>query len=76
MIDKQVFSKSLRCTWIKKYLDEENQVEWRIIFDLELQRHVGSIALTSNLNKKNTIENLDIKNCFMKETVNLDRSSF
>ena len=69
MIDKQVFSKSLRCTGIKKYLDEENQREWRIFFDLELQRHVGSIALTSNLNKKDTIENLNIKNCFMEETL-------
>ena len=38
-------------------------------FDLELQRHVGSIALTSNLNKKDTIESLNIKNCFMKETL-------
>ena len=69
MIDIQVFSKSLKCTWIKKYLDEENQGKWKYFFDLELQRHGGSIALTSNLNKKDTIENLGIKNCFIKETL-------
>ena len=74
MIDIQVFSKSLKCTWIKKYLDEENQGKWKYFFDLELQRHGGSIALISNLNKKDTIENLRIKNCFIKETVNLGRS--
>ena len=69
MIDIQVFSKSLKCTWIKKYLDEENPGKWKYFFDLELQRHGGSIALTSNLNKKDTIENLTIKNCFIKETL-------
>ena len=69
MIDIQVFSKSLKCTWIKKYLDEENQGKWKYFFDLELQRHGGSLALISNLNKKDTIENLRIKNCFIKETL-------
>ena len=69
MIDIQVFSKTLKCAWIKKYLDEENQGKWKYFFDLELQRHGGSIALTSNLNKKDTIENLRIKNCFIEETL-------
>ena len=69
MIDIQVLSKSLKCTRIKKYLDEENPGKWKYFFDLELQRHGVFIALTSNLNKKDTIENLRIKNCFIKETL-------
>ena len=69
MIDIQSFTKSLKATWIKKYLDEGNQGEWKYFFDLELERHGGSIVLTSNLNKKDTIENLKIKNCFIKETL-------
>ena len=40
-----------------------------IFFDLEQERHGGSIVLTSNLNKKDTIENLKIKNCFIKDTL-------
>ena len=40
-----------------------------IFFDLELERHGGSIVLTSNLNKKDTIENLKIKNYFIKEAL-------
>ena len=40
-----------------------------ISFDLELERHGGSIGLISNLNKKDTIENLKIKNCFIKVTL-------
>ena len=64
-----VLKRSLKATWIKKYLDEGNQGKWKYLFDLELERYGGSIALTSNLNKKDTIENLKIKNCFIKETL-------
>ena len=46
MIDIYRFSASPWCTWIKKYLDENNQGNWKYFFDLELQRHGGSIALT------------------------------
>ena len=49
--------------------NEENQGKWKYFFDLELKRYGGSIVLTSNLNKKDTIENLKIKNCFIKETL-------
>ena len=37
MIDIDSFSKSLKATWIKKYLDEENKGKWKIFFDLELE---------------------------------------
>ena len=43
-------------------------------FYLELERQGGSIVLTSNLNKKGTIENLNIKNWFIKDSANLDES--
>ena len=73
MIDIQSFTKSLKATWIKKYLDEGNQGKWKyFFFDLELQRHGGSIVLTSNVNKKDTIENLKIKNCFIWAEVNFE----
>ena len=32
MIDIQSFSKSLKATWIKKYLYEENQEKWKYFF--------------------------------------------
>ena len=37
------FSKSLKATWIKKYLDEENKGKWKIFFDLELEFFVGKL---------------------------------
>ena len=51
MIDVQSFNKSLKATWIKKYLDEENQGKWKYFFDIELERFGGTIVLTSNLRK-------------------------
>ena len=37
------FSKSLKATWIKKYLDEENKGKWKIFFDLELEFIAGKL---------------------------------
>ena len=44
-IDIQSFSKSLKVTWIKKYLDTENKGKWKLFFDLELGTLGGKIAL-------------------------------
>ena len=52
MIDIQSFSKFLKATWIKKYLDVENKGKWKYFFDLALERRGGSIVLTSNLAKQ------------------------
>ncbi|CAH3142310.1 unnamed protein product, partial [Pocillopora meandrina] len=34
--------KSLKATWIKKYLDPENSSKWKIIFNLELGKYGGN----------------------------------
>lgn len=48
MIDVDCFSKSLQATWVKKYLDEENQGKRKIFFDVELEMHGGPTALAGN----------------------------
>ena len=40
-----------------------------IFLDLEVERHGGSKVLTSNLHKKDTLENLKTKICSIKETL-------
>ena len=52
MIDILSFNKSLRATWIKKYLDTENGGSWKLFFDAELQRYGGKLAILGNLNSK------------------------
>ena len=52
MIDIQSFNKSLKVTWIKKYLDLENKRKWKLFFDQELEKFGNSLPFTSNLNKR------------------------
>ena len=39
MIDISSFSKSLKTTWIKKYLDNNNKGKWKIFFDITLKKY-------------------------------------
>ena len=67
MIDIQAFNKSLKTTWIKKYLDSENQGKWKLFFDLELETLGGNILFTGNLNKKDTNMTIIVSDRFIKE---------
>ena len=67
MIDIQAFNKSLKTTWIKKYLDNENQGKWKLFFDLELETLGGNILFTGNLNKKDTNMTIRVSDRFIKE---------
>ena len=39
MIDISSFNKSLKTTWIKKYLDNNNKGKWKIFFDIALKNY-------------------------------------
>ena len=67
MIDIFSFSKSLKATWIQKYLDKENQSKWKLFFDLDLEAFGGTAALTGNLSTKDTKNTLKLKDSFVSE---------
>ena len=71
MLDIESFSKSLKATWIKKYLNKENRGKWKLFFDLELEKSGGATVLTSNLNTKDTIKTLKINNQFVSEVLTI-----
>ena len=50
---------------------DENRGKWKYFFDVELDRFGGKTVITGNLNKKDTIENLKIKNCFINEILSI-----
>ena len=52
MIDFASFNKSLKATWIQKYLDPENRSKWKLLFHSELERNGGEAILKGNLKKK------------------------
>ena len=43
MIDIASFNKSLKATWIKKYLDSGNRGKWKNFFNLALGKYGGSL---------------------------------
>ena len=66
MIDISSFNKSLKTTWIEKYLDSGNLGKWKNFFNLALERYGGSTFYKlGNLNRKD-IDNLKIEDTFVK----------
>ena len=47
MIDIFSFNKSLKATWIKKYLDNSNNGKWKLFLEMALQNHGGKNILSS-----------------------------
>ena len=51
MIDIKSFNKALKSTWVKKYLDNDNNGRWKLFFDSELHDFGGAVFFKGNLNK-------------------------
>ena len=49
MIDLCSFNKSLKTTWIKKYLDTTNHGKWKFLVDLELENYGRDLIFHGNL---------------------------
>ena len=57
MIDIASFNKSLKATWIKKYLDSGNRGKWKNFFNLALGKYGGSLFFElGNLNRKDIVK--------------------
>ena len=52
MIDIASFNKALKSTWIKKYLNEENNSAWKIFFHIELEKCGGKLFLLGTWTRK------------------------
>ena len=64
MIDLVSFNKSLKTTWIKKYLDSTNNGKWKVFIDLALKNHGCKNVFNGNLNTKDTKKS---PTCFSKK---------
>ena len=66
MIDIESFNKSLKSSWIKKYLDPENSSSWKSFFDLELQSHGGQTIFLGNRTRKDACCFIEVSDPFIK----------
>ena len=67
IIDLFSFNKSLKSTWIKKYLDTNNNGKWKLFLDDVLKNCGGENILTSNLNNRDT----KLSNAFFREILEI-----
>ena len=63
MVDIHTFNKSLKTSWIKKYLDPTNNGRWKFFFDDNLKMYGGKFIFSCNLHKDD-IPLLKIRNPF------------
>ena len=70
MLDLKTFSRSLKFTWIQKYLNNKNNEKWKIFFDYHLSRYGGPFIFSCNISKED-IKYLEIPNQFLNEILEL-----
>ena len=66
MVDLNCYVNSLKITWVKRLIDEQNKGAWKICYENELSKHGGSLVFESNLNPAD-LKYLHIKNLFLKD---------
>ena len=67
MIDIFSYNKSLKTTWIMKYLDDENSGKWKLFLEKELEKYDGKLIFSGNLNRKDTSETFHVTNPIFQE---------
>ena len=71
MIDLISFNKSLKTTWIKKYLDNSNSGKWKIFFDMALKKFGYQNFFSCNLNIRDTLATITTSVAFLKEILEI-----
>ena len=74
MIDIKIFNKALKSSWVKKYLDPENQGKWKLLFDYELQNLGGVEFFRTNLNKQDLLKTINCRGLYFRNTPHLVRN--
>ena len=71
MIDISSFNKSLKTTWIKKYLDNNNKGKWKIFFDIALKNYGCQNVFSYNLNVRDTSSTIATSDAFVNELLEI-----
>ena len=71
MIDLISFNKSLKTTWIKKYLDNDNYGKWKIFLDIVLKKYGCQSFFSYNLNASDISKLIETSDSFFKEVLDI-----
>ena len=70
MLNLKSFSRSLKFTWIQKYLNDESHEKWKVFIDYYLKQLGGKLIFSCNL-RKDDISHISISNEFLKELLEI-----
>ena len=62
---KMSYNKSLKTTWVRKYLDDKSGGKWKLFFERELWKYGGKLLFRGNLNRRDTAETIHVTNSFI-----------
>ena len=72
MLEIESFNKAVKCSWIEKYLDDENKGKWKLLLDLEsVERFGGKMLFNYNPSKNDLLNRVHFKDPFLKEILNI-----
>ena len=55
MLDLNLFIKSLKCSWLKRLFDNNNQGQWKTFYLHEIDQYGGNLLFDCNLNEKSVL---------------------
>ena len=71
MLDLKTFSRSLKFTWIQKYLSSQSNAKWKTFFDYRLRRYGGLFLFPCNIRKEDIKHLVNIPDQFTNEILEL-----
>ena len=71
MVDLTSFNKSLKTTWIRKYLDKSNHGKWKEFVELDLEKYGGNLIFRGNLNKFDSLKTISVWNICTRELLEI-----
>ena len=71
MLNLKFFSRSLKFTWIQKYLNDESHEKWKVFADNYYLKQLGGKLIFSCNLRKDDISHINISNEFLKELLEI-----
>ena len=67
MLDLNSFNKAVKLSWVRKYLNDNISVKWKLLFDFQLEGYGGGEFFRGNLYRKDVSKYINVPDPFITE---------
>ena len=71
MLDLDSFNKVLKLSWVRKYLNDDNNGKWKLLFDSQLEDFGGGEFFRGKLDRKDVSKYINVPDPFITEIVQI-----